>query len=124
MALIGQAQSNPSFVDGEFFAIGKEVALLDIDFGADVSTKVGPASAIQTVLESIQTQFNILGHGALHSTGQNLSMMIEGEYGADKYDGTNSEALAAHLEDVIIALGTVDGVNLALATVTAKTFVL
>jgi hypothetical protein len=124
MALIGQAQSNPSFVDGEFFAIGKEVALLDIDFGADVSTKVGPASAIQTVLESIQTQFNILGHGALHTTGQNMSMMIEGEYGADKYDGTNSEALAAHLEDVIIALGTVDGVNLALATVTAKTFVL
>jgi hypothetical protein len=124
MALIGQTQSNPSFVDGEFFAIGKEVALLDIDFGADVSTKVGPASAIQTVLESIQTQFNILGHGALHTTGQNMSMMIEGEYGADKYDGTNSEALAAHLEDVIIALGTVDGVNLALATVTAKTFVL
>ena len=117
MALIGQTQSNPSFVDGEFFAIGKEVALLDIDFGADVSTKVGPASAIQT-------QFNILGHGALHSTGQNLSMMIEGEYGADKYDGTNSEALAAHLEDVIIALGTVDAIDLTAATVTAKTFVL
>ena len=124
MALIGQAQSNPSFVDGEFFAIGKEVALLDIDFGADVSTKVGPASAIQTVLESIQTQFHILGHGALHSTGQNMSMMIEGEYGADKYDGTNSEALAAHLEDVIIALGTVDAIDLTAATVTAKTFVL
>ena len=53
---------------------------------------------------------------------QNMSIMVEGEYGSDKYDGTNSESLAAHLEDVIIALGTVDSINLASATVTAKTF--
>ena len=50
--------------------------------------------------------------------------MVEGEYGSDKYDGTNSESLAAHLEDVIIALGTVDSIDLTSATVTAKTFVL
>ena len=53
-----------------------------------------------------------------------MSFMLEGEYGADTYDGSNSETVAAHLEDVIIALGTVDGINLASATVAAKTFVL
>ena len=43
----------------------------------------------------------------------------EGEHGTDTYDGSNSESLAAHLEDVVQALGTVDGVNLASAAITA-----
>ena len=97
---------------------------MDIDFGAAVNGSMGPAGAVESVFEAIQSQFAILGHGALHSTNQNMSIMVEGEYGSDKYDGTNSESLAAHLEDVIIALGTVDSINLASATVTAKTFVL
>jgi hypothetical protein len=50
--------------------------------------------------------------------------MSEGEYGTDSYDGTNAESLAVHLEDVIIALGTVDSINLASATVAAKAFAL
>ena len=124
MALVGLSQSNPNRVDEEKFFIGKEVALMDIDFGAAVNGSMGPAGAVETVFEAIQSQFTILGHGALHSTNVNMSIMIEGEYGSDKYDGTNSESLAAHLEDVIIALGTVDSIDLTAATVTAKTFVL
>ena len=50
--------------------------------------------------------------------------MIQDSKGTDTWDGSNSETFAAHLEDVIQALGTVDGVNLAGASVTAKTFVL
>ena len=53
-----------------------------------------------------------------------MSLMLEGEFGSDTYDGSNSESLAAHLEDVIIALGTVDSIDLSGATVAAKTFVL
>ena len=68
--------------------------------------------------------FNIVIIGALHSADNNISVCVEGEYGTDTYDGSASETLAAHLEDVLIALGTVDSVNFASATVTAKTYVL
>lgn len=125
MALVGQSQDNPVFVDAETFFVGKVVSLVDVDFGAAVNAKTGPDSTIQTVFEAIQNEgFNILGHGALHSTNAKMSIMLDGEYGADTYDGSNSETVAAHLEDVIQALGTVDGVNLASGAVAAKTFVL
>lgn len=125
MALVGLSQDNPIRVDEEKFFIGKNVTLVDVDFGAAVNGSLGPDGAVQAVFEAIQGEgLNILGHGPLHSTNANMSLMIEGEFGTDTYDGTNSETIAAHLEDVIIALGTVDSINLALATVAAKTFVL
>ena len=124
MALVGLSQSNPNRVDEEKFFIGKEVTLVDVDFGAAVNGSLGPAGAVEAVFEAIQGEgVNILGH-AIHSTNVNMSLMLEGEYGSDTYDGSNSESLAAHLEDVIIALGTVDPTNLSAATVVAKTFVL
>lgn len=125
MALVGLSQDNPIRVDEEKFFIGKNVTLVDVDFGAAVNGSLGPDGAVQAVFEAIQGEgLNILGHGPLHSTNANMSLMIEGEFGSDTYDGSNSETIAAHLEDVIIALGTVDSINLASATVTAKTFVL
>ena len=60
MALVGLSQSNPNRVDEEKFFIGKEVALLDIDFGAAVNGSMGPAGAVESVLEAIQSQFTIL----------------------------------------------------------------
>ena len=66
----------------------------------------------------------ILGNSALYDTNQSMALMIQDSKGTDTWDGSNSETFAAHLEDVIQALGTVDGVNLAGASVTAKTFVL
>ena len=125
MALVGLSQSNPNRVDEEKFFIGKEVTLVDVDFGAAVNGSLGPAGAVEAVFEAIQGEgVNILGHGPLHSTNVNMSLMLEGEYGSDTYDGSNSESLAAHLEDVMIALGTVDSIDLSAATVVAKTFVL
>jgi len=53
-----------------------------------------------------------------------MSIAVEGDFGTDTYDGTNAETLAAHLEDVVQALGTVDSINLGSASVTAKTYVL
>lgn len=105
--------------------LGRTIAHLDIDFGADVSGKLGPASAVAGAMDAIQgAGFNIVIIGPLHSADNNISVCVEGDYGTDTYDGSNSETLAAHLEDVVIALGTVDSVNLASATVTAKTYVL
>lgn len=108
--------------------LGRTLAHLDIDFGAAVTAKLGPASAVAATMDAIQgAGFNIVIIGPLHAAGgadNNVSICVEGEYGSDTYDGSNSETLAVHLEDVVQALGTVDGVNLGLATVTAKTYVL
>jgi hypothetical protein len=108
--------------------LGKTLAHLDIDFGANVSTKLGPTSAVASAMDAIQgAGFNIVIIGPLHAAGgadNNVSICVEGDFGTDTYDGSNSETLAVHLEDVVQALGTVDSVNLGLATVTAKTYVL
>ena len=122
---MAQTKVNPTWVDEEKFFIGLTPTFVDLDFGANVATKTGPTSTIQTVIHAIQNEnVTILGHGALHSSDNNMSIMIEGARGTDTWDGTNSETFAAHLEDVVQGLGTVDSVNLANATVTAKTFVL
>jgi len=122
---MAQTKVAPIFVDEDTFFIGKKVSLIEITYPAAVNAKTGPESAIQAVHNAIMgAGFNILGFGALTDSNTVSAMMIEGEYGADTYDGSNSETLAAHLEDVVIALGTVDGINLASATVAAKAFAL
>lgn len=122
---MAQTKVAPVFVDEDTFFIGKTVKLIEITYPAAVNAKTGPDSTIQAVHTAIMgAGFNILGYGALTDTNTVSAMMIEGDYGTDTYDGTNSETLAAHLEDVIQALGTVDSVNLSTATVAAKAFAL
>ena len=120
---MAQTKVAPIFVDEDTFFIGKKVTLLEITYAAAVNAKTGPLSAIQATHEAIMgAGFNILGYGALTDTNTVSAMMIEGEYGTDTYDGSNSETIAAHLEDVVQALGTVDGINHASTTVLAKAF--
>ena len=107
------------------FFIGKKITLIEITYPAAVDAKTGPDSTIQAVHNIIQgIGFNILGIGKLTDTNTVQAIMIEGDYGTDTYDGTNSETLAAHLEDVVQALGTVDGIDLATAGIVAKAFAL
>ena len=107
---------------------GKVLTGVQFDFGADCSAKLAVGSAVDATLKAIMneglTAFAIGAVDNTGGTGQGLKVLFEGEHGTDTYDGSNSETLAAHLEDVIQALGTVDGVNLANASVTAKTFIL
>jgi hypothetical protein len=102
---------------------GKVFAGIQLDFGADVSAKLAVGGAVDVTLKAIMneglTPLAIGTVDATGGTGQGLKVIFEGEHGTDTYDGSNSETLAAHLEDVVIALGTVDGVNLASATVVA-----
>lgn len=122
---MAQTKVNPVYVDEEKFFIGLKPTFFEVGFGAAVDAKTGPSSTIQTVIHAILNEnLSILGMSALYDTNQTIAFMVDGEKGTDTYDGTNSETLAAHLEDVIQALGTVDGVNLASASCTAKTFVL
>ena len=102
---------------------GKVFAGIQIDFGADVSAKLAVGGAVDVTLKAIMNEgLTPLAIGAVDDTGgtgQGLKVIFEGEHGTDTYDGSNSETLAAHLEDVVQALGTVDGVNLASAAITA-----
>ena len=40
--------------------IGKEVALVDVDFGAAVNGSMGPAGAVESVFEAIQVTMSQL----------------------------------------------------------------
>lgn len=122
---MAQTKVAPIFVDEDTFFIGKKVTLIEITYAAAVDAKTGPESAIQATHNAIMgAGFNILGYGALTDTNTVSAMMIEGEYGSDTYDGSNSESLAVHLEDVVQALGTVDGIDLGSTTIAAKAFAL
>tara|TARA_R110000772_G_scaffold134054_6_gene242526 strand:- start:8567 stop:8938 length:372 start_codon:yes stop_codon:yes gene_type:complete len=122
---MAQTKVAPVFVDADTFFIGKTVSLIEVTYPAAVNTKTGPLSTIQAVHNAIMgAGFNILGIGALTDTNTVQALMIEGEYGTDSYDGTNSETLAAHIEDVVTALGTVDAIVTGSITVAAKAFAL
>ena len=109
--------------------LGKTIMAFDIDYAVNGTnfdtTENGPTGAHQLILEQLQQTMNIVGLSALRSDGSNngqvYTIMVEGDFGSDTYDGTNSETLAAHLEDVIqantsIGVGSVD---LSSATVAA-----
>ena len=102
---------------------GKVLAGIQIDFGADCSAKLAVGSAVDATLKAIMNEgLTPLAIGTVDNTGgtgQGLKVLFEGEHGTDTYDGSNSETLAAHLEDVVQALGTVDGVDLSGAGITA-----
>lgn len=109
---------NPTVVATNFSTQGKPLTFVKIDFGASVAAKTGPDSAIETVLREVAKTATIAIVGELVSS-QYLSIAVEGTFGTDTYDGTNSETFAADLEDRIQALATVDSINLASAGVTA-----
>jgi len=122
---MAQTKVNPVYVNEEKFMIGLKPTFFEVTFGAAVNAKTGPSSTIQTVIHAILNEnLSILGMSALYDTNQTIAFMVDGEKGTDTWDGTNSETLAVYLQSVIRALGTVDSINLASATCTAKTFVL
>jgi phosphoglycolate phosphatase-like HAD superfamily hydrolase len=115
-----------------FFKNGVTLQFFQIDFGADVSamldadtTNANPRSPVAVALEAIAQTCSIEVIGTVDATGgtgQGLRFAVAaigGAYGTDTYDNTNSETLAEHLEDLVKAAGTHQGVNLASATVVA-----
>jgi hypothetical protein len=118
-----------------FYKNGVTLQFFEIDFGADVSAKLeattaGARSPVAVALEAIAQVVSIEVIGTVQAdSGSNAGQLLRigvaaigGAYGTDTYDGTNSESLAAHLEDLVQAAGTHQSVNLASAGVTAFTF--
>jgi hypothetical protein len=116
------------------FKNGVTLQFFSIDFAADVSAKLeattaGLRSPVAVALEAIAQVASIEVIGTVQAdAGSNAGQLLRiavaavgGEYGTERYDGTNSESFAAHLEDLVQAAGTHQSVNLASATVTAFT---
>lgn len=118
-----------------FYKNGVTLQFFNIDFGADVSamldtdlTNANPRSPVAVALEAIAQVATIEVIGTVQNngngTGNDLRIAVAaigGAYGTDTWDGTNSETFAAHLEDLVQAAGTHQGVDLSSALVTAFT---
>lgn len=123
---------NPEHINlGKSF-LGKTLNGFTIDFAVNATnfatTEEDPGECVDLVLRTIQTMCTLVGHSAFRAdgganAGQLIDIYVEGEFGTDTYDGSNSETFAAHLEDLIQAIGTSNpnGIDLSSATVTALT---
>lgn len=108
------------------FKNGVSLQFFTVTFPADVSAKLaatagGARSPVVAALEAIAQVASIELVGTLANGGTELPVVVAalgGDFPTQKYDGTNSEAFDVHLEDLVQAAGTHQGVNLGAATVT------
>lgn len=110
------------------FKNGVSLQFFTIDFDTDVSalldtdlTNANTRSPVVVALEAIAQVASIEIIGTLGGEGSTLPIAIAalgGDFGTAKWDGTTSETFDAHLEDLVKACGTHQGVNLGNATVT------
>jgi hypothetical protein len=128
----GITKVNPTLANVSRNFNGRTIMGFTIDLAVNgtnfASTELGPTGAIQTLYDVLRRSVTVIAISALRAdaqsnAGQVFDIMVEGEYGTDTYDGTNSETLAAHLQDEIRTLTSVGvgQVSLASATVTATT---
>ena len=121
--MAGQTKVNPSAVDIttlKYFG-STPLTVFEVDFGAAVNTKTGPTSTIAKVIEKISQHCTIAIRSELHSSNEVMTFFVEHTNNADTYDGSNSETFVTFLQTEIVALGTVDSINLGSATATVKT---
>jgi hypothetical protein len=109
------------------FKNGVSLQFVTVTFPSDVSAKLeattaGARSPVVVALEAIAQVASIEVIGTLGNTGTTLPLALAalgGDFPTDTYDGTNSESLVEHLEDLVKAAGTHQSVNLGSATVAA-----
>ena len=102
---------------------GSPLAGIQLDFGVDCSAKLAADGGVDVIIKAIMneglTPVAIGAVDATGGTGQGIKILFEGEHGTDTYDGSNSETLAAHLEDVVQAITDTDGITMSAVTVAA-----
>lgn len=118
-----------------FYKNGVTLQFFNISFESTVAAKLdtdltdaNPRSPVAVALEAIaqSASIEVIGTVGNNGTGAGRDLRIAvaaigGAYGTDTWDGTTSETFAAHLEDLVQAAGTHQGVNLANSLVTAYT---
>lgn len=102
---------------------GLPLAGIQLDFGVDATAKLAADGGVDVIIKAIMNEgLTPVAIGAVDNTGgtgQGMKVLFEGTHGTDTYDGTNSETLAAHLEDVVQALTDTDGITMSAVTVAA-----
>ena len=95
----------------------KTISTFTVDPIVDVTGSTAPFEAIDAMLKTISNRATIVAHSAITVDG--FTVWLEGEFPTDTYDGTNSETFAAFLATELVALGTVDALDLSGTTVVA-----
>jgi hypothetical protein len=85
---------------------------------ADISGSTAPGGAIDALVKTMGLTATVVAHSAM---GTANVFWLAGEFPDDDYLGAGVVAIEAAIEDNIQALGTVDSINLATATVAAGT---
>ena len=112
--MAGQTKVNPAASTVPSSVIGKDTQLFTVDYINAVNGSAGPLGVQKAVLDTIQSTSTILAAGPLGNSNTEQTFMVEG----------SDVTVAATLQAVIRALGTVDSFNHANDTVTAKTLVI
>ena len=124
-------KTNPAIEVRSRSFMGKTLDMYTLDIAnhaVDMDNEMDPGEAFDILLRTIGTMATIVGYSENRSDGSNngqrIDFYVEGDFGTDTYDGTNSETFAAHLEDLIQGLGSSVGSNtidLSSATITQGT---
>jgi hypothetical protein len=109
------------------FKNGPTLQFFTITFPSTVAAKLGATAAgvrspVVAALDAIAQVCSIEIIGSLKNSGTELTVgvvAIGGDFGTAKWDGTNSETFAAHLEDLVQASGNLQSVDNASSTVGA-----
>ena len=107
------------------FKNGPTLQFFTITFASTVAAKLGATAAgvrspVVAALDAIAQVCSIEIIGSLKNSGTELTIgvvALGGDFGTERYDGTNSETFAVHLEDLVQASGNLQSVNNASTTV-------
>jgi hypothetical protein len=112
------ARTNPALTTTNFENVGKDISFFTVDYINAVNGSAGPNGAQAAVLNTIMVQHTIIAAGPLGNSNTEQTFAIEGPLYTPQGGtaATGGDTLQARIQ----ALGTVDGVALASATVTAK----
>jgi hypothetical protein len=103
---------NPVATTTNYEVVGKDISFFTVDYIVAINGSVGPEGAHQAVLNQIMQLHTIVAAGPLFDTNTQQTFAIEGPLWTPNGGST--------LQAAIRALGTVGGVDLSGATVTAK----
>ena len=109
------------------FKNGPNLQFFTITFPSTVAAKLGATSAgvrspVVAALDAIAQVCSIEIIGVLKNSGRELTVgvvALGGDFGSAKWDGTNTDTFAEHLEDLVQASGNLQSVDNASSTVGA-----
>ena len=108
----GQGFTNPASTPASWSNISKDITVFTVDYISAVNAKTGPESTQQACHRAIEARAHILAAGPLGNSNTEQTFIVEGVVDTAK------------IQEDIRLCGSVDSVDLAQATVTAKTLVI